>query len=283
MKQKKAVIVVGMSRGGTNITWNILQSHPQLGAPIKELGQEVNITTDNRMRTVLDMALGSPFVSQTPLKNLVANWLENRLYRSKMSGLADTYARQKSEDEIYTSDELAQAALLLKSTDRDMYLMDLLHQIYPDLYIITLVRNGFAVCESWIRRGHSAEKAGKRYRHYVGTMLDMHDKYDNCLLVRFEDVLHEPFTQAEIMFSFAKLEPISLEKLRLKIKRVVNKSGEHETPFGGEGGKAWFTRENIGDLLIADQSDVQYQRLTEVDRNMFLKYSGAIMERLGYN
>jgi hypothetical protein len=283
VKHTKAVVVVGISRGGTNITWNLLQSHPQLVATIKELGEEINFVHNNRVRTVIDMMLGSPLVSNSPLRGFVGGWLDEHLYDAKMRGFNDVYARQKSETADYSLEEMQKTALLLKAGDRDMYLVDLLYKTYPELYVITLVRNGFAVCESWMRRGNSVEKTAKRYQHYMSFMLDMHDKYENCLLMRFEDVLNDPFTQTERMFKFANLEPISLPKLRLKTKKVVNPSGEHEARYGGEGAKHWFTRETISDLLVPDQSELQENRLSEIDRETFLKYAGAIMERLGYN
>lgn len=283
MKHKKAIVVVGMSRGGTNITWNLLQSHPQLVATIKELGQEINFVDNNRVRTVVDMTLGSPLLVNSPFAGFVGGWLDEHLYDAKMRGFDDIYARQKSETELYSLEEMQKTDLLLKAGDRDMYLLDLLYKTYPELYVITLVRNGFAVCESWMRRGHSAEKTAKRYQHYLSLMLDMHEKYENCLLLRFEDVLRNPFAQAEKMFTFANLDPTALEKLRLKTKKVVNPSGVHEARYGGEGAKHWFTRETITDLLIPDQSDLQKNRLSAADKATFLKYAGAIMERLGYN
>ena len=284
VKHQKAVVVVGISRGGTNITWNLLQSHPQLVATIKELGQEVNLFGNNhRVRTVIDTVLGSPLVVNSPLGGFVSSWLDERLYDAKMRGFNDVYVREKSETETYSLVEMQKTALLLKAGDRDMYLVDLLYKTYPELYIINLVRNGFAVCESWMRRGNSVEKTAQRYQHYMSFMLDMHDKYENCLLVRFEDVLSDPFGQTEKMFRFATLEPTSLRKLRLKTKRVVSSSGEHEARYGGEGAKHWFTRETITDLLVPDQSELQSNRLSEADRETFLKYAGAIMERLGYN
>ncbi len=41
MKNKNVVLLIGLSRGGTNIAWNVLQSHPGICSPIYETGELV--------------------------------------------------------------------------------------------------------------------------------------------------------------------------------------------------------------------------------------------------
>ena len=38
MLNKKIILIAGYSRGGTNLLWNILQSHPDIASPIYETG-----------------------------------------------------------------------------------------------------------------------------------------------------------------------------------------------------------------------------------------------------
>lgn len=280
---RKMVAVVGMSRGGTNIVWNILQSHPQLGAPIREFTANFNPTENARFRTLIDFVIGNKLLLNPPLNRWVGGWIDRQLYESKMQGLSDIYAKQKYENVVYQKEELSVNDVIVKFNDRDMYAVDLMGSVYDEFYLILLVRNGYALAESWKRRGHSATKTAKRYQHYVNLMLDMQARYENTLLVKFEDVLANPFEQAEKMFRFAHLDPPSLDKLRLKTKHVIKQDGTYESAYGGYGAKHWFTQETISDIIKPDQSAIQADLLDEMDKQSFNLYAGEIMQKLGYS
>lgn len=281
LKHKRVIIIAGISRGGTNILWNIVQSHPQVCSTIGELTQELNPTNNHRVRSLIDFAIASP-VGQLPvIREQLISWMDRCFYESKMSGLHDPYARQKYQNVLYSEAEMRDAVLCLKATDRDLYLIDMLAKAYEDVTVINIVRNGYAVADSWRRRGQPIRKAAQRYRHYMQLLLGFEEKH-GALTIRFEDLMRDPFAYARKVYEFARLEPVELEKLRLKTKLIVTESGEHGTTYGDPGAKHWFTRETIQQLLIAEQSTIQKDRLSEDDMREFDQIAQDTMRRLGY-
>lgn len=282
LHHRKAVIVLGLARGGTNIVWNILQSHPQLGSTIGEMGAVINPTSSHHFRNLLNRALGQAVVRVSPLRQWVGQWIDARCYQDRMQAIDDVYARYKNETEQYTRAELEQTILCTKGTNQDMYLIDLLEMLYDETYVIVVTRDGYAVAESWLRRGHRVQKNARLYAHYMTFLHDRVQARPNWMQIKFEDVLRTPFACAGQMFEFAQLDPPALDKLRLKVKKVVNAQGERITYFGDPGGKHWFSRDTIHDLLNPAQSTVQFDRLTAADKTLIAAEIDGVMARLGY-
>jgi hypothetical protein len=284
MKHNKVVVVVGLARGGTNITWNILQSHPQVISTILELSQTIANSTNPLICNLTAVTLGSPIFLLPPLQQWIGAWLDNNFFNEKLRVLDDAYAKQKYEDVFYTREEVENGVLCLKAANREMYLLDLLYKMYGDqLYIVNVVRNGYALCDSWMRRGHEAGKNGRLYHHYTSYMLELANRFPNVRCWKFEAVLADPFAAAEEIYSFAQLEPTQLDKLRLKTKRVINPKGEFRESYGGEGAKHWFSRETIFDLIEPDQSNIQANLLSVADRKAFEAHAKVVLDKLGYN
>jgi hypothetical protein len=281
LRHKRVIIIAGISRGGTNILWNILQSHPQVCSTIKELTEELNPTQNHRVRSMIDFAISSPVAQLPIIRDRLITWMDQRFYESKMRGLDDPYARQKYQNVLYSEAEMRDAILCLKATDRDLYLVDMLAQAYEDVTVINIVRNGYAVSDSWRRRGQPISKAAKRYCHYMQLLLDFEEKY-GALTIRFEDLMHDPFGHARKVYEFARLEPVELQKIRLKAKLIVTEAGAHRTTMGDAGAKHWFTRETIQQILVAEQSSIQKNRLSEDDVREFDQIAHDMMRRLGY-
>lgn len=283
MKNKKIILITGMSRGGTNIVWNIVQSHPQVISTERELTAAILDANRLKMRNFLALSLSNPLFRLPPFKSLIAAWLDKLFFERKLRALNDVYSRQKYEGIIYEAEEVENAVLCLKAPNRDMYLADLLQAIYPEVYVINVIRNGYAICDSWKRRGVSVERSGYLYDHYTRSMLAMEKRLPNVKLWKFEDVLADPFGKAEEFFAFAKLDPLTIPKLRVKAKAIVNESGEVKSPHGGVGGKNWYDRETIKQVIVPHQSTLQAGRLSLEDRQTFERYAASIMRELGYN
>jgi hypothetical protein len=283
LKNKKIILITGMSRGGTNIVWNIIQSHPQVVSTERELTAAILDANRLKLRNLLALSLSNPLFRMPPFKNMVAGWLDNLFFERKRRALKDAYSRQKYDGVFYDADEVENAVLCLKAPNRDMYMADLLQAIYPEVYVVNVIRNGYAICDSWKRRGVTVERSGYLYEHYSRTMLAMEKRLPNVRLWKFEDVLADPFGKAEEFFAFAKLEPLSIPKLRVKSKAIVNESGEVKAAQGATGAKNWYDRESIGQVIVPHQSTLQAQRLSPQDRETFERYAASIMQELGYN
>lgn len=283
MKNKKVIVIVGLARGGTNITWNMVQSHPQVVGAIHELTATITKTNNTHIRNLAALAFGHPFMRLPIAHQLAGNWLDDLFFREKLRALDDEYAKQKYDAVEYTRQEVEDSVLCLKAVNRDMYIVDLLHKIYDEVYIINIVRNGYAVCDSWLRRGNKAKHNGWLYNHYTRYMFSLQKRYPHVRFWKFEDVLNDLFKIAQEFFEFSELKPTELEKLRLKVKSVIKKDGTRSTTYKGRGSKHWFSRETIHELIVPNQSDIQASLLSDADRNDFEYYAKAVLEKLGYN
>src|SRR5688572_29400610 len=100
-----------MSRGGTNIIWNIVQSHPQVVSTERELTAAILDANRLKLRNALALTLSNPIMRMPPFKNLVASWLDNLLFERKRRALKDAYSRQKYEGVFYDAEEVENAVL----------------------------------------------------------------------------------------------------------------------------------------------------------------------------
>lgn len=283
MKNKKVVVIVGLARGGTNITWNMVQSHPKVVSTIPELTTVIAHTQNTHLRNLAALAFGNPLVRLPIIRQLAGNWLDDLFFREKLRALDDLYAKQKYDSVDYTRQEVEDSILCLKALNRDMYIVDLLHKMYDEVFVINIVRNGYAVCDSWLRRGNAAKRNGWLYNHYTEYMFGLQERFPHVRFWKFEDVLNDPFKIAQEFFEFAELEPTQLDKIRLKVKSVIKKDGTRSTTYGASGSKHWFSPETITDLIEPNQSAIQAKLLSDADRADFEYYAKAALEKLGYN
>lgn len=276
MKNEKVILLSGFARGGSNIVWNILQSHPDIVAPTKETGQIFKKSVFLRTIHTLDQMGISGFYPGYRLK------VDDLLFQRKMDSMPHAYNRYRSPDELYSEEQMANSTLCLKSVNKDIAITPLLVKIYPDLHFIGLVRNGYSLADGYIRRNVSAKKAGRIYRQMAESMQEISTLVDNFKVIKFEDVLKDPFGISRQLFSFTGVQPTELTQLRLKSKKVVSDSGEHKVIFGEENQKHWFTRDTIGQVVDRNIDQRQKGRLTSADFSDFNQEASEAMKYFGY-
>jgi hypothetical protein len=271
MLNTRVIILSGFARGGTNIAWNILQSHPDICAPMYETGELFSRSWSLRLCGLLS--------GRTDACQRI---IDTSLFRSKLISLEHPDNKFIAEGKIYTKKQVANAALNLKSVNNDIFLTDTLLKVYPDLYFIGLVRNGYALCDGYLRRGGTATEAGRLYHRIAKEMKRYSDIIPRFKMIKFEDILQQPFDIAEELFTFTDVSPKKLERLRLKSKKVINKQGEHKATFGKENRKYWFDRNNIGQILNPNVNQTQMDRLTDETIHEFNREAGFALEFFGY-
>jgi hypothetical protein len=278
LKNAKVIVINGIQRGGTNVIWNILQSHPQVCSPLRETGRILHESrpVDLLWRYFL-MRLPSPLMVST-----LGSWADKRFFDNKMKVLFHQEDRFKYEDTIYSEEEIQKCVLCIKSVNEDILLTEFFSKIYTECYFIGVVRNGYAVCDSWLRRGRSVKEAAYYYSTYVDKMINDSYKYENYKLVKLEDALRKPFEVATELYTFAQLYPERLEKIRLKSKRIFNVAGIHQPRFGEEKRKYWFSEKTIADILDPNISQVQAENLSVNDKLQFEKDTKTILRLLNY-
>jgi hypothetical protein len=283
MKNQKVIVVNGISRGGTNILWNMIQSHPAVCGAMHETSRLFAPFMAHRLRFVGDFTLMQPVLRVPPLVNVAGRLIDNRLYNFKLKNFGDVYNGFSAEGEPYSLDEVRNAAVCLKSINRTIYATPLFLRIYgPNAYFVSIFRDGYGICESWVRRGISPEKTGRQYREYVETMLGYADLYDHYMAVKFEDILDRPFEVLEGIFRFAELEPPTVQSFRLKSKAVLTEGGKHEAHYGKLDVKYWLNRETIHDFLVEDIADIQKKALSPDIIQAFEREAMPALKRLGY-
>ncbi|MFW5987138.1 MAG: hypothetical protein ACOCPU_02870 [Methanohalophilus sp.] len=102
MKNHKVIIVNGMQRGGTNIVWNLLQSHPDVVSPIKETGELIypKLTAGRASRILrkpMKLMIGKKF-------GPIMKHIDNIFFTHKICTVDNPDNKFKNENEIYTLD-----------------------------------------------------------------------------------------------------------------------------------------------------------------------------------
>lgn len=287
-RNPRVIVVNGFRRGGTSIVWNILESHPQVCSPLRETGEIIyedvlpwlpELPTKLILRTVLR----NRALMRLPLGAYFDEVIQNSLWTRKLGNFSDPDNRHKFDGVAYTAREVDEAVLCLKSVNWDTYLTEYFATYYPDTTFIGLMRNGYALCNGMIRRGDAAEKAGKVYRRIGERMIADQKKYPRYKLIRFEDVLKDPFAMATELYEFSRLNPARLDALRLKSKRVLSQRGEHETRFGEEDHKYWFDRDQIWAILDEQVNETQASFLSKEDRLTFERHAQPVLDYFQYS
>lgn len=280
-QNRNAVFVNGMKRGGTNIVWNLLQSHPLLVSPILETGQLIFPRWAQKGRAGVTMRYIARLLTGAGFEPYI-RLIDERLYRGKQRTLDDDDNGFKTELERYSREDIENARLVTKSVGEDIFLSPYLTSILEGSCSIGVVRNGYAVCEGWIRRGMSPDRAARKYRRETGEIVRQGKECHNSLVMKFEDCISDPFREFGRMVEFAGLDPSGIEKLRIKAKRLVNQDGEHNLKFGIEGKKIWVGRNQVPDYFDTSITWRQISRLKDDEKRTIQEIAGDVMGSCGY-
>lgn len=273
MMNRKVIVLSGFARGGTNIVWNILQSHPQIVAPPYETGQLF------AKSMILRLVKRVPWCGTSRLSARLVDYI---LFRYKMESLWHPDNRYVDAGALYSRQQMERSALCLKSVNNDILATHLLVNVYPDLYFIALARNGYSLADGYVRRGRTAQDAARLYRQMSKEMQRCASIVPRFTMIHFEDVIQRPFEVARDLFAFVDVQPCELEMLRLKAKRIINDRGEHSVAFGSEDRKYWFSKGNIDQIIDSEIDQTQMARLTDKMLDEFNDEAGAALAFFGY-
>ncbi len=286
MKNKKVIVINGFGRGGTNLLWNIMQSHPFVCSPIYETGQvlfHLRPPKEGKIPYFSSLLRNETWSLKPRLFSLISWLVDAKLYKYKQKTFGNSHNRFKSEGIPYSKVEVNTSVLCVKSIVQDIYINDLFAQMYNDCFFLAIVRNGYALCEGWMRRkSFSPSQSGRLYREIGEAIITYSQKYKRYKIIKFEDMVADPFDMASKLYQFAQLNPTTTEKLRFKTKRVMSKAGEHKPVFGQENNKYWFSPETIHEIIVPDISNTQAGSLSVSDKKIFEKEAMPVLEHFGY-
>jgi hypothetical protein len=248
-----------------------MQSHPNICSPVHETGK------------LFRKSLGLRFCHKFSVPNFGSKKVIDRaLFNFKVSNLDHRDNKFLSEGVPYTYDQIANTSLCLKSVNNQIFYTKTILKAYPDLYFIGLSRNGYALADGLVRRGKTAAEAGKIYYRISEEMKRLSDHISRFKLIKFEEIIQQPFEKAKELFEFTNTKPSTLDKLRLKSKKVISRDGEHQVKFGNEHRKYWFDRSNINQILDPTINEKQMERMTTKMINEFNKEAKSAIEYYGY-
>ena len=165
----------GFSFGGTNLLMNLLASHPDITMLSGEthevfFSKPNNKIIDKAIRRFfylpVRIASGQHFFGKwcyeerNNIPGLLRHYIDLIFYIDKINNSNNEF---KSEGVKYTASEIRNSRFFTKNMNGVVFACRRLSEIYPDATFISLVRNGFALCEGYVRRGWNAEKVGKMY------------------------------------------------------------------------------------------------------------------------
>lgn len=185
MKPNRAIVINGFAYGGSNLLWNVLQSHPSLVSVMRETGLFFYPKSLRKFQPLLRKWYNLFPYSATAKIHL----LEAR----KIKNLESLDHREKMPGVPYKADELQQAIPVFKSLNKDVYLNPHFERSFDRVDYIAIVRNGYALCESWKRRGRTTAEAIDHYLRIGRYFMEQEQKDPRFKVVRMEDILIDPF------------------------------------------------------------------------------------------
>lgn len=301
------VIINAFSRGGSNIVWNLLLSHPRFISPLVEthqmflgthgaagLGRNLSFDLKNRQLCFsprLDGghlmanfgALSPSNYAHRKLSDRFKESLPRIIQHHAERMLQHPYLKFKSPEETYQAGDLNQARISLKSINGTIFLTPELVQVFPDAVVMGLVRNGLALWEARSRRGtfRSAKKFGYLYCKMIEEMENQAETLPNAHVLKFEQIFEdfEAFLKQYEVITGEEFD--SLESFRFKIKRHYDKSGNYVSVDDPEA-MEWVPREKLFEFLNPKTSVMQIDKVAKDERDSFLSEARSVMERYGY-
>lgn len=292
MLNKAPIFINSFSRGGSNILWNVLLSHPDACSPILETLEIFKIGRAGRWagyRAVwhtgqmrfFDQRYLRPRRSISPA---AAEYIDSVLHEWKLKTAADTDMRYKNEHERYTLDEVRAARLVAKNNNGLTFLSDNLLAMYPDATFFALVRNPLALYESYKRRRfvRSLDEFVTFYRRISEKMLADAQQHVNYHIVRFEDVVSDPVGTVQDLYRLAQLDPGKVQKLRFKAKEHYQPNGTRGTAYEANR-HYWFAFDEVAGFLEADIDQQHISRIGEEEKARILESMADVGSALGYS
>ncbi|TNC82340.1 MAG: hypothetical protein C9356_04805 [Oleiphilus sp.] len=300
MRNRQPIFVNGVARGGTNILMNILLSHPDTAMPSGELQKVIrgyangdrprdNFRKKYLYELPLSLLLGKYYfaldqaVERKKPSRIVQLYIDWILYNEKVNaGRSGSHNFYRSENEKYLPDQLKAARLVCKNISALVYLTPVFQQAYPDASFVCVTRNGLALLESHIRRGHDIDKFIDFYHEVSQRMLEYRACYDNYMTIRYEDIVDAPIASIKQIYSFVKLDYAAVQKFRFQRKSTVDAQGKAIDLGKDDRSIVWYSPDTVGSHFKSDINTNQLKNIQTKHKDKFLAKNAAVMEALGY-
>jgi len=287
-------LVSGFSRGGTNILWNLVCSHPGVLSTGFELNEILGPTATDISYFQKGIIESFVIPGIKPPKR-ICQFVKDRIVLTAEENAKKSWGRMKSSTTFYSDSEIRSLPVCTKAVNswsrdwlftllkRNLALKytPLLRATGTRLLTLYLIRDAEAQCNGWMRRGCTAIEAGRWYRNIVECMLNDYEQRPNeVMFVRFENVLNDPLGTVERTYQFLELQPLQMDEFHLKSKKMLRNDGSHDVVRGFEGEMMWVSRSDIPGFIDSGVDARQRKHLSVSDRSKLFEMLGDISKRL---
>lgn len=296
MLNRAPIFINGFSFGGTNLLMNLLASHPDvcmLSGETHEIfySKPHNSIIDKLMRKTAAFPIRASvnqhvfgkwcYDERWPLSNPIMRYIDLLFYLDKITTDRNHY---KSEGVRYTFSEVRRSRFLAKNMNGVVFASGQLSVIYPDATFIAIVRDGLPLCEGYVRRGWKSADVGRMYEKVCQKIITDSQTLNRYHIVRFEDMVSDPLSFMEKIYSLADLDIQAVPKVRLQAKRSMDKDGTRKYTFGGSKDREthWFDIDELDKFVRKDVNANQADQLSVEDRETFFREASKSLEFLGY-
>ena len=302
MLNRAPIFIAGFQRGGTDLLWYLLLSHPGVCRPEGETHQvfrgrwpganfegpvpwAANVRALARYLPVLAAQREDVFSQhllrlRRPLGAFAVRTVDRVLYGSKLRARAPHQNRFKTRDAPYTDEEIARARLLAKNVNGLIFLSPELSRIYPDATFVALVRNGYAVCEGHMRRGATARAAAALYDACCSRIAEDAEALPGYHVLHFEELVAEPAAAVRKVYGWCGLSPDEVPVFRLPERRTARaRECAQAVPHTA---LTWYRLGELADAMEPDADRRQLARLSTADRETIGAVAGESLARFGY-
>jgi len=299
MLNHQPIFIHAYARGGSNIIMNLLLSHPDVclsngethkvfkgtkwDPTWRRLKKRIMYDYPIRLLTREDFFNPKNLNFRRPVSENVKHFVDKIFYDGRFTTMIPTHNLYKYEGVEYTKNEIANCRLLTKGLNGIVFTGDMFSRMYPDATFFGLVRNGLAVCEGHVRRGHDAEEFGIIFKTVAEQIMRYSDQMDNYTLCFYEEMTSNPLRFMKDIYLAADLNADSVNKVRLQSKGLMQASGERIHLKGSDRQVFWHEKTELSNFVKSDINENQIRQLSRRDKNQFLSAAGAVMERLGYS
>jgi hypothetical protein len=295
MLNSAPIFINGFNRGGTNLLQFLIAAHPDVCLLGRETHELFYGKSDEPIQKWFYRLKGLPVILATRqhmfyVRNLeernhipasIGRYIDWLFFHSKMSSVMNRV--KDDQGTKYSRAEVETARLLCKNTNGVIFTSQELQRIYPDAIFISLVRNGLALCEGYIRRGSSAQEFGQMYDQICHKMIKDEAILHNYYIVKFEDMINDPSMFVKDIYAMANLDLTRVKKFGLKAKSSMDKDGVRKLMFGAkEGERVWVPLDGLSNHLRKDVDNNQIDRLQPEETREFLSFANDSMKYFSY-
>jgi len=293
MLNKKPIFVNGFQRGGTNLFVNIFASHPQVSTVGMEMHEMFYGAGSNLSSKVIRRLVNFPVVffsdDYFKISNLKTRphpptWLEKSIdWQLLLNKLLASENYRKADRGRYSFNEVYQSRIVVKNVNGVVLVSPHLEELYPDAVVVSIVRNGFALCEGFLRRGWDATKFGEMYQIVSNSVMEDSRQNPNHLVVKFEDLIRDPGAMLVKLYNHAGLSRQELDFFRMHAKATMKQDGTRGYQSGRrDREEIWLPAEEFESYFLRDVNKHQISQLPEDDKKQFLDAAQNAMEMWGY-